>query len=461
MKVFKIDTLIWAIISYTFAILWVYGSYFKGDPYSYISFAGEDGWCDPTSEALGVHCFGDYSAIRFTGFLDQVSGPESVYLPLSRIATFFVSIPISLLGFQIGITLSAVLIYFILVGGTIRLTDGKISPMMGLYLGLCLPVVVAVDRLNTIWLAYLLLLAALATSKRTYFPIILVLLAALVKPIFCLFVYPFLPMILRKYGFRKSLLNLSGIMYLYLLSIYLWLKAVNLSSGWTLSYFIQSVRNWSAFHTGSATPADLSLGTLTFLGQSARIVLVIFLFVIVLVDLILVFNSLPKGALDVNKVEKSEFDRLDFHLRYLIIGCIFTGVQSPFWPYNLLVFLPPATWLYHQKKSNVKQQGCNSERRTFLYRKKRINGFLDRDKLETLLLIILIFLIAPVFIPSRFRVAEVYTPVMTKSDTLHNWYDLNIRRYLPLAVAVVSTSLLMIDRKPGRNLRRFSKLTIR
>ena len=39
---------------------WAAGSYFKLDVYSSRIFPGEDGWCNPPVEGLGVHCWGDY-----------------------------------------------------------------------------------------------------------------------------------------------------------------------------------------------------------------------------------------------------------------------------------------------------------------------------------------------------------------------------------------------------------------
>lgn len=456
-KMAKIDNLIWAIIVYTFVLFWVYGSYFKGDPYSYISFAGADGWCDPMSEALGVHCFGDYSAIRFTGFLDQVSGPESVYLPMSRIATLFISIPISFLGFRFGISLSAVLIYVAIVWGTIRSTRSKISPMMRLYLSLSLPIVVAVDRLNTIWLAYLLLLVAIATFKRAYIPIVLVLLSALVKPIFLLFLYPFLPIIVKKYGLRVSLLNLVAIIYLYLLAILLWLKAVNFSSGWTFSFFVQSVRNWSTFHAGSVTPADLSFGSHAILGQNLRTISLIVLLVVALVDLIADFRYQSNAPVSQKVPEKSDFRK--FHIRILITGCIVIAVQSPFWAYNLLVFLPTMTWLYQEEATERALRTNKGSQGNDLIRVGILRDLLREDKLQKVLLILLICLVAPLFIPSRFKVGEGYTPVMTNVDTLYNWYDLNIRLYIPIIVAMISTKLLIFDRGMVRIHRAPSKLS--
>jgi hypothetical protein len=50
-----------------FSILawWAAGSYFKLDVYSSRIFPGEDGWCNPLLEGLGVHCWGDYYYLMF------------------------------------------------------------------------------------------------------------------------------------------------------------------------------------------------------------------------------------------------------------------------------------------------------------------------------------------------------------------------------------------------------------
>ena len=47
---------------------WIAGSYLGLDTYSSRSFPGGDGWCDPASQGLGSHCWGDYYYVIFLVF---------------------------------------------------------------------------------------------------------------------------------------------------------------------------------------------------------------------------------------------------------------------------------------------------------------------------------------------------------------------------------------------------------
>jgi hypothetical protein len=47
---------------------WVAGSYLGVDTYSSRSFPGGDGWCEPVSQGLGSHCWGDYYYVVFLVF---------------------------------------------------------------------------------------------------------------------------------------------------------------------------------------------------------------------------------------------------------------------------------------------------------------------------------------------------------------------------------------------------------
>jgi hypothetical protein len=78
-------------VTITFA--WVLRQYFDLDVGSLLVFPGRDSNCQVGKESVGIHCFGDFSAIRFESLLNRPSGAETVY-PISsrlvRIPFYFV-----------------------------------------------------------------------------------------------------------------------------------------------------------------------------------------------------------------------------------------------------------------------------------------------------------------------------------------------------------------------------------
>jgi hypothetical protein len=55
---------------------WIAGSYFGLDIFYSRSFSGDDSWCDPLTQGMGVHCWGDYYSLTQAFTLN----PESPYL---------------------------------------------------------------------------------------------------------------------------------------------------------------------------------------------------------------------------------------------------------------------------------------------------------------------------------------------------------------------------------------------
>ncbi len=78
-------------------VAWIYSSYFGRSYVRLLVFPGNDGNCNHATEALGVHCWGDYSVLRFNSIFDLPTEPESLYplgarllrIPLWLIEMFF------------------------------------------------------------------------------------------------------------------------------------------------------------------------------------------------------------------------------------------------------------------------------------------------------------------------------------------------------------------------------------
>lgn len=71
-----------SLLSMAGLMAWTLQSYFGVDVAASLSFHGADGWCDPAVSGLGVHCWGDWAAIRFHALGDAAGTAEAVY-PLS------------------------------------------------------------------------------------------------------------------------------------------------------------------------------------------------------------------------------------------------------------------------------------------------------------------------------------------------------------------------------------------
>ena len=72
----RLLTLLIGLFAVGVVVGWASTSYFGRNPAAVESFAPTDGWCDPASQGLGVHCFGDFQVPRL--FLDE----ESIYDPI-------------------------------------------------------------------------------------------------------------------------------------------------------------------------------------------------------------------------------------------------------------------------------------------------------------------------------------------------------------------------------------------
>lgn len=135
--------------------MWVYNSYFKLDVASLLVFFGNDAHCDISTEAVGVHCFGDYGSTRISHLTDLPQGPEAVYPVVTRLFRY----PFQLIDDLVGYRYSA-LIFTLMLGGCVLypLVDQARKKAIRLHeaalIGLTsLPFVATLDRGNLIGFA--------------------------------------------------------------------------------------------------------------------------------------------------------------------------------------------------------------------------------------------------------------------------------------------------------------------
>ncbi len=129
-----------------------------------------DGWCTLGQQGIGVHCWGDFSAIRFSSFTSAPSGPEAVYPLASRLVRFPFLALSDIAGFQ------AALITFVIVSvicvvspliWAVRRTPWSAKPVVVTVAGITTaPAIMLLDRGNILALAVPLMLLALLGLVR-------------------------------------------------------------------------------------------------------------------------------------------------------------------------------------------------------------------------------------------------------------------------------------------------------
>jgi len=196
---------------------WIAGSYFGMDTYSSRSLSGNDGWCDPSIQGLGVHCWGDYYyPIFLLSIANPFSGefvnpyPAAGLLPflLFRSLGDFAALPALGLG-----------LYLSLMVGTIawsvwKATVGtQFNARVGLFSALTLfspPVVMALDRGNSVGFLIPLLIWFFASLRKDH-PAHLIaslVLMSMIKPHFVLLALALMFSGRIRVGVQSALLSL-------------------------------------------------------------------------------------------------------------------------------------------------------------------------------------------------------------------------------------------------------------
>ncbi|MCX6429709.1 MAG: hypothetical protein NTX12_01835 [Actinobacteria bacterium] len=150
-----------------------------------LSFLVEDGWCDPATQGIGAHCFGDfYSAVRFANLDSPWSDKTFPWpLPMPPLDLFILkpfrtilshsSVSRTSLFLYLALCIVSVLIPAIHARVTRRLSNFQ-AVALGAFSLLAAPVLMSIDRGNNqlliIPLLYFFLLGALeARSNRMFF----------------------------------------------------------------------------------------------------------------------------------------------------------------------------------------------------------------------------------------------------------------------------------------------------
>jgi len=159
-----------ALLGVAVPVAWILGSYLRIDISTVLSTSGDDGWCTLGQEGIGVHCWGDFSAIRFSSFNSTPSGPEAVYPLASRLVRLPFLALSDIAGFQ------AALITFVVVSAlcvlspliwAVRRTPWAAKPVVVTVAGVATaPAIMLLDRGNILALTVPLMLLALLGLVR-------------------------------------------------------------------------------------------------------------------------------------------------------------------------------------------------------------------------------------------------------------------------------------------------------
>lgn len=203
-------------------IAWALQSYRSVDVATSLSFFGSDGWCEPETQGFGVHCWGDWAAIRFNDLSQVPSTAEAVYPLSSRLVRLPFELVASVAGDRIALlvflSVSAVCLLAPWLEATRELPWQERLLSMGVGCVLTAPFAVALDRGNLIALVVPLLalwLSGLASGHFGRVSVAIVLTAA-IKPQFALLAVALLA--LREYRWLlRTVLAVVGVWLLPLL----------------------------------------------------------------------------------------------------------------------------------------------------------------------------------------------------------------------------------------------------
>lgn len=310
--------LVWLV---AIPLWWIVGNYLGLSVSSIISFKPDDGWCDPQTQGLGTHCFGDYyyPALR-AGSPESWSenAPTHAYTPSGMIphvlGNFINGSGLSRIG------VAAYLVVLGISGLSAALAAGLAQkrypvPMVLFCLGVgTYPFLMALDRGNSVVLVVpALLWFARALFRDQWWAVAgSIFVATLIRPQFLILVLVLLAVRKWKQGIVVAVSSLGFL----LLSFALWPGdwSANLLSWWrSVTRYTEAIpiddsttTNLSAAHAMALLADALAMlpGTLKSVGDALTEILLqnpslpgLFLLLCVVIGLTLFGRDLPKPAL--------------------------------------------------------------------------------------------------------------------------------------------------------------------
>jgi len=180
------------------AFAWIYASYFDGNFPALLVYFGQDNNCETVTQGLGIHCFGDYSAIHFSSFFQLPQGAEVVYPLVTRIFRLPFLLIELMSGYRIGLFVYLVTLFIAIMFPAFHMSykqrgEPALAAMYSVA-GIGVGTISCLDRGNVIGFAvpflYLFLIKFQGGNSRT--AAIFLTIATLVKPQIAVFAIAFL-----------------------------------------------------------------------------------------------------------------------------------------------------------------------------------------------------------------------------------------------------------------------------
>lgn len=180
------------------ALAWIYTSYFNGNFPALLVYFGQDNNCEIAEQGLGLHCFGDYSAIHFSSFFQSPQGAEVVYPLITRIFRLPFLLIELMTGYRIGLFAYLAALFSAILFPAFHMSYKQRGEpaltWMYLVAGIGVGTVSCLDRGNVIGFAvpflYLFLIKFQGGNSKT--AAIFLTIATLVKPQIAVFAVAFL-----------------------------------------------------------------------------------------------------------------------------------------------------------------------------------------------------------------------------------------------------------------------------
>ena len=155
------------MLTLVMASWWSSISYFGNSPPEHLSFYGQDGHC-ASSEAVGVHCFGDLAAIRYS-LMESPNSVEAVYPLTSRLLSFPFVGTANFFGLKVGVSvlslasvLGTLFCIFLAIQKITRAFPYLLTAACATNVGL----LASIDRGNTAAIAAVLFVVGLLLERR-------------------------------------------------------------------------------------------------------------------------------------------------------------------------------------------------------------------------------------------------------------------------------------------------------
>jgi hypothetical protein len=226
---------------------WILSSYFKIDVPGTLMYKGDDGWCRPNIEGIGVHCFGDFnerlSPSRYDEWTVYPNNLETT--PIGPFITSLANLAATLTSPRLTLILFYILSIAILSYPFVNASKSWYWPVRLLVVGLfglaSYPTLVLLDRLNYLVFAvpvlYILFKKMLVGNMESYIIPILILTA--IKPQFGI-----LSLI---YFFRKKYILFTKVLLMQFLTLFTLIVGAGLGDLRRLYEYVRVLGGYGAF----------------------------------------------------------------------------------------------------------------------------------------------------------------------------------------------------------------------